>query len=167
MPSVADFVAALRNGLSQLAACLPSGSVVQVVSVVRVDFLYEAGIAKDWLYCPAVWQALGTCRIVTAEPDPQRRATIGQRITDWNAALAAEVARFDAGNPRGIRFITDWEGPTPNTSAGTYRFGPGDINGLDCFHPSSTGQRKLACAESVKSLDPIRDAASAAECFAR
>ena len=167
MPSVTDFVAALQNGLSQLASCLPSGSVVQVVSVVRVDFLYEAGVAKDWLYCPAVWQALGTCRIVTGEPDPQRRATIGQRITDWNAALAAEVARFDSTNGRGLRFVTDWVGPVDDTSAGTYRFGPNDLNALDCFHPSNGGQRRLACAEAVTSLDPIRNAASVAECFQR
>jgi hypothetical protein len=150
---------------------LPRGSVVQVVSVVRVDFLRDAGKAKDTTYCPLVWRELDICSIVTAEPDPLRRARVGERIDEWNAALAREVAAFDQDvegrNPRRIRFTTDWEGSIAegkrNTSAGTYEFTSPDINQLDCFHASTRGQAKLACVEWAKSVDGV---GSAPECLA-
>lgn len=161
VPSVDAFVAALRAGLTQLAACLPRGSVVEVLSIVRVDFLFEAGLSQNLFYCPAVWQAANICRIVTGEPDPARRAQIGARIDAWNAAMAQEVSDFDARlggrNPRGLRFVTDWEGSIAegrqDTSVGTHVFGPEDIDALDCFHASITGQRKIACVAWAKSPD--------------
>jgi hypothetical protein len=108
-----------------------------------------------------VWQALDICRIVTGEPDPARRAQVGERIDAWNAALALEVASYNANargeNPRGIHFVTDWEGSIAegkaDTSAGTHKFGPSDLNGLDCFHPSIGAHHKLACLEWAKSPD--------------
>jgi len=171
MPSAVTFATALDAGLAQLEACLPSGSVVQVVSVARVDFLFNAGVAKDPVYCPLAWTLLDICRIVTREPLQYRRNQIGRRIDEWNAAIAYEVEAFDRDgfNPRGIRFLTDWEGSIAqgrqNSSAGTYRFGPADLNALDCFHPSTGGQRKLACIEAAKSLDPIGNVGTPADCF--
>lgn len=168
MPTAEYFVGWLRAGLSTLAGCLPTGSVVQVVSVIRVDFLRDAGVAKDPQYCPFVWRELDICRIVTGEPDPARRWRVGERIDEWNAAAAQEVLAFDqnvAGrNPRGLRFVTDWEGSIAegkaNTSAGTYQFISPDINELDCFHASIRGQAKLACVEWSKSLDGFGSAAA-------
>lgn len=160
MPTAEYYAAWIGAGLRILAECLPRGSVVHVVSVVRVDFLRDAGIAKDPFYCPLVWSELDICPIATAEPDPVRRARVGQRIDEWNAALAREVAAFDHDaerNPRRIRFTTDWEGSIAegkrNTSAGTYEFKSPDINQLDCFHASIRGQAKLACVEWAKSVD--------------
>jgi GDSL-like Lipase/Acylhydrolase len=171
MPSAVTFATALHAALTQLEGCLPAGSVVQVVSVVRVDFLYGAGLSKDPVYCPLAWTVADICRIVTREPLAYRRNQIGRRIDEWNQAIAYEVESFDrAGlNPSGIRFITDWEGSIgaghANTSVGTYRYGAGDINAFDCFHPSTAGQRKIACIEAAKSLDGIGNVAAPSDCF--
>jgi hypothetical protein len=170
MPTAEYYASWLRAGLDRLAACLPSGSVVHVVSVIRVDFLRDAGMRKDPFFCPIVWDELDICPIVTDEPDPARRWRVGERIDEWNAALAQEVTAFhfnlDGRNPRRINFVTDWEGSITqgksNTSAGTYNFISPDINQLDCFHASIRGQAKLACLQWAKSVD---GSGSAAECL--
>jgi hypothetical protein len=167
LPTPEVFRSALHNGLTVLDACLPKGSVVHVVSVIRVDFLYEAGYAEDPIYCPLAWRLLEVCPTVTLETNPDRRLAIGQRIDAWNWEIAHEVSELNARKPsanrRRILYVTDWQGTIDegqrDTSAGTYVFGSPDINGLDCFHASVRGQRKLACAEWAKSLDgaPLYD----------
>jgi hypothetical protein len=56
-----------------------------------------------------------------------------------------------------VRFLSDWQGSIEdgfgNTSVGTYVFGPADINGTDCFHPSTLAQRKLACVAWASNPD--------------
>lgn len=161
MYSLETWLNALRAGLDQLAACLPPGAKVHVLSFPRVDFLYNAGYSKS-LYCPyVIWPSVGICRIVTAETRASRRAQIGARINEYNAATQAEVVLYDSNadgrNPRGVRFLSDWQGSIEdgfgNTSVGTYVFGPADINGTDCFHPSTLAQRKLACVAWASNPD--------------
>lgn len=152
--SLDTWVNALRAGLDQLAACLPPGATVHVLSFPRVDFLYAAGMTKSPYCAYVIWPAAGICRIVTSERDGGRRAQIGARINEYNAATRAEVDRYEANadgrNPRGVHFVADWRGSIEegfqNTSVGTYIFRAPDINGTDCFHPSVPAQRKLACA---------------------
>ncbi len=158
-PTVADlypvdtFRAALKGALDALSApaCgLPAGTRVHVLSVPRIDGLRAAGLAKDAAgaaWCLLVWSSFGICSIITQETDPAVLAQVGARIDAYNDALAAEVAAADAahGGLAGVHFTTDWVGTTPNTSAGTYAFGPSDVSDLDCFHPSVAAQRKLAC----------------------
>lgn len=168
--SLDTWVNALRAGLDQLAACLPPGATVHVLSFPRVDFLYNAGYAKG-LWCPyAVWPTVGICRIVTAEKSGSRRAQIGARINEYNEATRVEVERYkanvDGRNPRGVRFVADWQGSIEdgysNTSVGTFVFGAGDINGTDCFHPSVQAQRKLACVAWASNPN---GAGAVGECF--
>jgi lysophospholipase L1-like esterase len=168
--SLDTWLNALRAGLDQLAACLPPGATVHVLSFPRVDFLYSAGYAKG-LWCPyIVWPTAGICRIVTAERSGSRRAQIGARINEYNEATRAEVelyaANADGRNPRGVHFVSDWQGSIEdgytNTSVGTYVFRAADINGTDCFHPSTLGQRKLACAAWATNPD---GSGAVSECF--
>jgi lysophospholipase L1-like esterase len=160
--SVETMKNALRAGLDQLAACLPPRSVVQVLSVPRVDGLYEAGHAKSsWCY-NGVWPMANVCRVVTAEDDAGRRAQIGARIDEYNVAIAAEVKAYDGKND--IGFVSDWSGTTPNTSVGTFRFTKDDINGVDCFHPNIDGQARIACVAWAKSPDGTGPASA---CFTR
>jgi lysophospholipase L1-like esterase len=168
--SLDTWVNALRAGLDQLAACLPPGATVHVLSFPRVDFLYSAGYAKG-LWCPyVVWPTAGICRIVTAEKSGARRAQIGARINAYNEATRAEVSLYEANangrNPRGVHFVADWQGSVEdghtNTSVGTYVFRAADINGTDCFHPSTLGQKKLACAAWASNPD---GAGVISECF--
>lgn len=165
MYSVVTVVNGLRAGLDQLAACLPQGSKVQMISVPRVDFLYLAGVGKSFL-CPAVvWPTARICRIVTGETNAARRAQIGARINQYNQAISDEIGKYDRNsngrNPRRIRFVSDWkgsiEGGNANTSIGAYQFGPGDINAVDCFHPNVAAQGKLACAAWASSPDGSGD----------
>lgn len=159
--SVATWTNALRAGLDQLAACLPPRAVVQILSMPRVDGLYDAGRAKSYWCHWGVWPLAGVCRVVTAEGNAGRRAQIGARIDQYNDALASEVHAYatnaNGRNARGIGFVTDWVGSIAkgrqNTSVGTYRFGEDDINGVDCFHPNVGGQARIACLAWAKSPD--------------
>jgi lysophospholipase L1-like esterase len=154
MYSVATWTNALRAGLDQLSACLPTGSTAQVESVPRVDFLFEAGHQKSFWCAYIIWPAAHICRIVTGENNAGRRAQIGARINQYNDALRNETIAYNSNsngrNPRRIRFVTDWVGSIEsghrNSSVGTYQFTANDINGVDCFHPNIPGQAKLACA---------------------
>jgi len=146
--SVTTYRNALKTALDTLGGCLPAGSQVQVLSMPRVDYLYNAGNAKNVLTCNLVWSIAGVCRIVTGESNASRRATIGARVDQYNDGLRTEVESAATRYSGKVSFITDWQGNTvSNSSVGTYRFGKDDIDGFDCFHPAKdTGQRKLACA---------------------
>jgi lysophospholipase L1-like esterase len=172
MYSVTTWTNALRAGLDQLADCLPPQSVIQVMSMPRVDGLYEAGHDKSWWCYYGVWPLAGICRIVTNESDAGRRAQIGARVDEYNDAIATEMQAYSSNangkNPKGMDFITDWEGSIDgghaNTSIGTFSFTAADINGVDCFHPNTSGQARLACIAWTKSPD---GAGPSESCFAR
>ena len=170
--STETFLNAFRAGIDQLIDCLPPKSVVQVLSFPRVDKVYDAGHAKSaWCYL-GVWPLAGVCRIVTAEPDSDRRAQIGDAVDTFNDALAAEVEAYatnaNGKNPGGLGFFTDWAGSIAsghqNTSIGTYVFTKDDINGVDCFHPNVGGQARLACVAWSKSPDTT---SSSSACFSQ
>lgn len=146
MYSVTTYRNSLKAALDQLATCLPTGSLVHVLSMPRVDYLYEAGRQKSF-WCPTVWSLAGICRFVTGEGDASRRAKIGQRVNEYNDGILAEVRAADMKAAGRVRFTSDWRGSgMTNSSVGTYRFGSGDIDSFDCFHPYyATGHRKLAC----------------------
>lgn len=147
--SVTTYRNGLKAALELLGGCLPSGSQVLVMSMPRVDYLYEAGNAKNAFLCNTVWTLAGVCRVVTAEGNAARRRQIGARVDAYNDGIAAEVGAADARYAGKVHFVTDWQGSltsNPNTSVGSYKFGAGDINTVDCFHPhKDTGQKKLAC----------------------
>jgi lysophospholipase L1-like esterase len=153
MYSLDTWRAALRAGLDELAACLPAGATVHVLSTPRVDFLYEAGTSKSWWCDWVVWPVVDICPIVTQEPDEGRRRAVGARIDAYNDAMSVELDAYNANvagvNPSGIAFVTDWQGSMDSghadTSVGTYQFGAGDIDGVDCFHPNVSTQARLAC----------------------
>ncbi len=170
MYSLSTWTNGLRAGLDQLAQCLPPRSVVQVLSVPRVDMLYEAGHDKS-LWCHwGVWPLAGICRIVTAEGNVSRRQQIGARVDQYNDIIASEIEAYGSNangrNPRGVGFQTDWVGSMAtgheNTSVGTFRFTEDDINGVDCFHPNVAGQARIACLAWGKSPD---GAGPTAQCF--
>ena len=150
---VDTYRAALKAALDTLGApaCgLPAGSWVHVLSMPRVDRLRDAGLARDAPYCSVVWGLASICSIVTQETQEAVLDQIGAVIDAYNGGLAEEVAAADAayGGLGGVRFTTDWKGPpatSPNTSVGTYFFVAADVSGIDCFHPSIEGQRRLAC----------------------
>jgi lysophospholipase L1-like esterase len=160
---------AVRAGLDQLASCLPPGSVVQVLSMPRVDQLYAAGNAKSF-WCSWTWSLFGICPLITGETDDGRRAQIGAAVDAYNDALAAEVLAYDSNtngrSTNGVHFVTDWQGSMDaghvDSSVGTHAFGGGEIDIVDCFHPNETGQKELACVAWATNPDGAGDVAA---CF--
>jgi lysophospholipase L1-like esterase len=153
--SAETFGAALTQALDILASpsCgLPPGTKVHVLTMPAVNYLYSAGVDKQWSTgtpCQLIWYAANICPVVTMSSSADR-AIVAQRIDEYNAAIAAAVAAAQAAYAPAVQFSTDYTGSmdnAPNTSVGTYRFMARDISDIDCFHPKwSTGQKKLACA---------------------
>lgn len=158
-------------GLTALEANLPEGATVRFLSMPRVDLLFETlattrvpiradtpiGPVSATTTCKDLWsitaqEANGICKIVTTELDANKRKQIGNRVDEYNRALAEEVRRFDTDatlNPRHIHFQSEWhgsidEGNALNSSIGTYKFSPNQVSHLDCFHPSLQGQKDIA-----------------------
>jgi lysophospholipase L1-like esterase len=148
--SVTTYRNALKAALDTLGGCLPAGSQVLVMSMPRVDFLHEAGNAKNAFACNAVWGLAGICSIVTSEGNATRRRQIGARIDQYNDGLRVEVQAAQSRYGSKVKFLTDWQGPlssNPKSSVGAYQFGKDDIDSFDCFHPyRTTGHKRLACA---------------------
>ena len=150
------FEAALTQALEILASpypsCgLPAGTRIHVLTMPAVNYLYQAGIDKQWstgIPCQVIWYSANICPTVTFGSSADRTA-IAQLIDDYNARIAKAVAAAQSAHPS-ILFTTDYKGSmssAPNTSIGTYRLAGRDLSDIDCFHPKwSTGQKKLACA---------------------
>ncbi len=172
MYSVEKWREAAIKGLTALTEELPSGATVRVVSMPRVDILYEKlgdasvpvtyaspiGTVNASSTCKALWTLTaqngnaGICPLVTLQSSAEKRKVIGQRIDQYNEALAAEVRRFDADpelNPKRISFQSDWHGSidsgaAKNSSGGTFVYEQEHVSKLDCFHPSIVGQQAIA-----------------------
>lgn len=165
--SVADWTEAIDRALAVLAAGLDAGATVKILSMPRVDLLYEQagdakiavqyGVANMTFTCKQFWNATdaldkGVCPIVTTETNADRRAAIGARVDAYNDALATEARRFAKDptlNPKGVRFLSDWHGSIArggiaNESMGTYEFNADLVSKRDCFHPSIKGQIGIA-----------------------
>jgi len=159
-PSVATFRAALQGALDELAGCLPPGSWVHVLSVPRVDLLYQAVQGKQEsaysVPCPKFLAVTGICTIAGEDP-----TALETQVNAYNDGIQTEVAAaHDAyATAKGVEFTTDWSGATANTSIGTFTFSADDVSSVDCFHPSAEGQRKLACA-AWESWEGVGDVAA-------
>jgi hypothetical protein len=158
---------AIGLGLSPLVAALPENATVYLGSVPRVQDLYAAGQAKEDLEsdvnCDAVWQVADICRIATntstvdGETQTQRLLAIAERQRRYNEILREQALAYDSNanglNPRGVRVAAEYTDEL-TSSVGTLLFGPNDINGSDCFHPSLQGQN--AIAERLWRNSPVR-----------
>jgi len=165
--SDAEWREAIGLGLSPLVASLPAHATVYLGSVPRVQDLYAAGQAKedveDDVNCDAVWQTFDICRIATAtgtvngETHAQRLLAIGARQRRYNEILREEALAYDSNanglNPAGVQVVAEYVDEFTD-SVGTFTFGPHDINGSDCFHPSLQGQN--AIAERLWRNSPVR-----------
>ncbi|RKN39321.1 GDSL-type esterase/lipase family protein [Micromonospora endolithica] len=134
MTPVADFRKDVDRGLRVLRTGRPKARVL-VVSIPDLHRLWEVGHTNE--RAVRVWRR-GICPALLANPtsddplDRARRATVRERITAYNAQLAAACraygsrCRYDGGAAHKVRF-------TPEL-----------INQLDWFHPNAAGQDKLA-----------------------
>jgi lysophospholipase L1-like esterase len=158
----ATWTAAIEAGLEKLVGfnhptSLPAGSTVYLLGVPRVQDLYAAGVAKQQgtsaIDCDSFRDDFDVCEIATlnapmnGEDLPTRLAEISVRIPRYNEILRdlalAYSTNSNGKNPNGIEVVSDYVNENLS-SIGTTSFGPNEINGGDCFHPSLSGQRELA-----------------------
>ena len=133
MTSVTDF----RSQFATAMARVMSGTQDTVVYVVSIPNVYQLwNLFKGNWWARFIWSTADICQSLLANPtstqqaDVTRRATVQQRNVDYNAALAQVCAgyarcRFDGNAVFNTTFTTS------------------DVSG-DYFHPSTTGQAKLA-----------------------
>jgi PKD repeat protein len=133
MTSVADFRSRFATAMSTLAAGSPETS-VYVVSIPNVYQLWN--LFRNNFTARFIWALAGICQSLLANPgstqaaDVQRRETVRQRNIDFNTQLSEVCASFDRCHFDGNAVF--------NTT-----FTSSDVSG-DYFHPSISGQAKLA-----------------------
>jgi lysophospholipase L1-like esterase len=134
MTSVANFRSEFITAMNAITARSPSTR-VYVVSIPNVSNLWS--VLKDSFTARAVWALFAVCQSMLANPqstnqaDLDRRAHVLQRDIDFNATLQAVCALYNQ-----CRFDGD---AVFNTA-----FVASDITTRDYFHPSVSGQAKLA-----------------------
>ncbi|MEN3583006.1 SGNH/GDSL hydrolase family protein [Streptomyces sp. ZYX-F-203] len=133
MTSVADFRAGFERALGALRQASP-GSRVFVAGIPDLMRLWEQGRTDP--LAGRVWE-LGVCPTMLGDADAtdpaatERRETVGRRVEDFNRVLE-EVCAEDR--------LCRTDGGAVHDDA----FGPESLSRWDRFHPSVTGQARLA-----------------------
>lgn len=133
MTSVSSFRSQFVAAMNTLTAGSPTTN-VYVVSIPDVHHLWE--IFKDNFWARVIWSFGNICQSLLANPastadaDVARRATVAQRNVDYNTQLAQVCATY-------LRCRFD------NNAVYNTEFTASDAAG-DYFHPSISGQEKLA-----------------------
>jgi lysophospholipase L1-like esterase len=134
MTSVSAFHTQFSAAMQTITSGLPSTKVF-VSSIPNVYHLWE--IFKDNLAARTVWALFGVCQSLLADPlstdadDVARRQAFYQRVVDYNAVLGEVCAEY-----RQCRF--------DGNAVFNATFTTADITTRDFFHPSVSGQAKLA-----------------------
>jgi lysophospholipase L1-like esterase len=134
MTPVATFEAQFEQAMQTLTSGLPGASIF-VASVPDLKRLWAIG--KDNPSARFAWAAFGICQSMladprsTAQPDVERRDRVRQRVIAYNATLAAVCAQYVA-----CRF--------DGNAVFDYPFTISQVSTWDYFHPSTSGQAKLA-----------------------
>lgn len=143
MTPVARFRAELDAGLRRLSAGLPEAR-IQVVSVPDVYRLWS--LFRGSLVARTVWNVADVCQSLLARPssnappDADRRARVRARTLALNRELRSGCAQFiHCRYDGGAVFST--------------LFARGDVSSRDYFHPSRTGQAKLATIVWSRTFD--------------
>jgi PKD repeat protein len=133
MTTVTDFHDRFLAAMTTLA----SGSPATNVYVVSIPDVYQLwNLFKGNFWARFIWATAGICQSLLANPtstqsaDVQRRAAVRQRAIDFNGQLASVCAQFARCHFDGNAVF--------NTT-----FVASDVSG-DYFHPSVSGQAKLA-----------------------
>ena len=134
MTSVATFGSQFASALQTFTAASPTTQIF----VASVPNLYQLwSVLKNNGSARFVWGLGKICQSMLANPlgtsaaDNTRRAAVLQRVTDYNASLAQTCALYPQ-----CRF--------DNNAVFNTAFTASDISSRDYFHPSLSGQAKLA-----------------------
>lgn len=134
MTSVASFRADFQAAIDILRTSLP-GARISVASIPDVYWLWELLHANP--DAVAAWRSLGVCQSMLARPgslqraDEERRRRVRQRILDFNDVLESVCSAYAQ-----CRYDND--------TGFNYHFRASEVSTVDYFHPSLSGQRKIA-----------------------
>jgi lysophospholipase L1-like esterase len=134
MTSVANFTAQFTLAMDTITTGLPNAT-VYVVSIPNIHHLWE--VYKDSWIARTVWSTARICQSMLANPastlqaDVDRRARVAARNAEFNGVLQAVCAAY-----RQCRF----DGHAVFNAV----FSRSDVTSRDYFHPSISGQAKLA-----------------------
>jgi lysophospholipase L1-like esterase len=134
MTSVASFRADFQSAIDILRARLP-GARISVVSIPDVYWLWD--LLHTNPDAVAAWRSLGVCQSMLARPgslqraDEERRRRVRQRVVDFNDVLESVCVAYAQ-----CRYDND--------TGFNYRFRASEVSTVDYFHPSLSGQRKIA-----------------------
>jgi lysophospholipase L1-like esterase len=134
MTSVANFTAQFTAAMDTITTGRPSVT-VYVVSIPDIYRLWQ--VYKDSLLARTVWTAAQICQSMLANPgstsdaDVQRRLRVQKRNAAFNGALESVCAAYRQCHFDGnVVFNTE--------------FARSDVSSRDYFHPSLSGQARLA-----------------------
>jgi lysophospholipase L1-like esterase len=134
MTTVANFLAQFTTAMNTVTTGAPN-AVVYVVSIPNIFHLWE--VYKDSFVARTVWDTFDVCQSMLANPgstaqaDRDRRARVSQRNAEFNAVLESVCAAYRQCHFDGYAVF--------ETS-----FARSDVTTRDYFHPSISGQAKLA-----------------------
>lgn len=134
MTSVADFTAQFTTAMDTITTGLPSVT-VYVVSIPDIYRLWE--VYKDSFVARTVWNTAKICQSMLANPasthdaDVQRRLRVQERNAAFNSVLQSVCEAYRQCHFDG------------NVVFGT-AFSRSDVSARDYFHPSLSGQARLA-----------------------
>lgn len=143
MTPVDNFRAQFQAALAALSAGSPDAR-VYVMSVPNIYNLWN--ILHNTFSARTTWSLFGICQSMlanassTAQADVDRRNRVNQRVVDYNTQLAAVCAAY-------IRCRFD------NNAVFNTVFVPADVSTRDYFHPSLTGQAKIAATSYAAGFD--------------
>ena len=143
LPTDYEFTVDAAIGLVELLNNLPDGSTVQVAAIPDVKRLYEIGIDKTALGiidCEQLWrltaQGFPCGSMLSPDNSEADREYVRQRNIQYNAILQYLTA---LGANKYKNLFISWTDKTF-----TYPFTADDVSNIDCYHPSSRGQRAIA-----------------------
>jgi cysteine-rich repeat protein len=185
----AAFERDLRAGLDELIQ-IP-GIRVAVLALLRISELcnFRDKNACGGLFgleCRVLWQTGGVltdvfgrgaiCGSLTSDCSNQRRIDMYETLVTYNAILERVAAEYAALGPGATSASGAVKAPDVALryvdAPFFYRFTSDDISCCDCFHPSKSGQRKLAentwngltCSTDAPCCAPSDDSQASARC---
>jgi hypothetical protein len=143
LPTDYDFTVDVAIGLVELFDNLPDGATVQVAAIPDIKRLYEIGIDKTALGivdCEDLWrftvQGFPCGSMLSPDNTEADREYVRERNIRYNQII--HFLTLLGANKYKNLFISFTD------VTFTYPFTADDVSNIDCYHPSSRGQRTIA-----------------------
>lgn len=143
LPTDMEFAVDAAVGLVELFNNLPDGATVQVAAIPDVKSLYDIGIDKTALGiidCKRLWdltaEGFPCGSMLSPDNTEADREYVQQRNIQYNNILHFLTL---IGAHHYTNLFISWTDKTF-----TYPFSADDVSNIDCYHPSSQGQRTIA-----------------------